>query len=49
MAARMAWIQKVEGKRGVRWKAVIRRRGYPAERMRIVRAGEGETADPVEE
>jgi integrase len=25
----MAWIQKVEGKRGVRWKAVIRRRGYP--------------------
>ena len=30
MAARMAWIQKVEGKRGVRWKAVIRRRGYPS-------------------
>ena len=29
MAARMAWIQKVEGKRGVRWKAVVRRRGYP--------------------
>ena len=28
-AARMAWIGKVEGKRGVRWKAVIRRRGYP--------------------
>jgi len=26
----MAWIQKVEGKRGVRWKAVIRRRGYPS-------------------
>ncbi len=25
----MASIQKVEGKRGVRWKAVIRRRGYP--------------------
>ncbi len=25
----MAWIGKVEGKRGVRWKAVIRRRGYP--------------------
>jgi integrase len=29
MADAMAWIQKVEGKRGVRWKAVIRRRGYP--------------------
>jgi integrase len=30
MADAMAWIQKVEGKRAVRWKAVIRRRGYPA-------------------
>jgi integrase len=30
MANGMAWIQKVEGKRGVRWKAVIRRRGYPS-------------------
>ena len=30
MAKRMAWIQKVEGKRGVRWKAAIRRRGYPS-------------------
>ncbi|HUS52620.1 MAG TPA: site-specific integrase [Thermohalobaculum sp.] len=25
----MASIQKIEGKRGVRWKAVVRRRGYP--------------------
>lgn len=29
VGAGMPWVQKVEGKRGVRWKAVIRRRGYP--------------------
>jgi hypothetical protein len=30
MASGVAWRQKFEGKRGVRWKAVIRCRGYPS-------------------
>ena len=38
----MASIQKVEGKRGVRWKAVIRRRGYPTTSQNFSRKTDAE-------